>query len=102
MIMGSIFGVLPVFSEEKKIFLREFLAGYYRLAPYFVSKLLIEIPFYILSPIILICVCYFMAGFQLTAAKFFICLGINILISNAGSVRCIEVCSNRVLKELTV
>jgi hypothetical protein len=43
MIMGSLFGTLGVFATEKRVFLREYGAGYYCLSSYFWSKLMAEV-----------------------------------------------------------
>jgi ATP-binding cassette subfamily G (WHITE) protein 1 len=43
MIMGSLFGTLGVFASEKRVFMREYGAGYYCLGTYFWSKICAEV-----------------------------------------------------------
>ncbi|KAJ3164080.1 ATP-binding cassette sub- G member 1 [Irineochytrium annulatum] len=50
MVMSSTIGVLSIFGEEKIVFAREFGAGYYGLPSYFISKIMVEMPFQILFP----------------------------------------------------
>ncbi|KAI3630169.1 hypothetical protein MIR68_011604 [Amoeboaphelidium protococcarum] len=56
--------VLHVFGGEKPLFEREYGAGYYRIPSYFLSKVLIELPFQLIFPIILCFVVYWIIGFR--------------------------------------
>ncbi|RKP21732.1 hypothetical protein ROZALSC1DRAFT_26874 [Rozella allomycis CSF55] len=75
-IMGGAFGILAIFAAEKKVFLREFGAGYYSLFSFYISKILVELPFYVLSSFATVVIYYYMIGFQSPADKFFIHAGI--------------------------
>lgn len=82
--MTSMMATLHVFSEEKVIFKREYTARYYSLFPYYFSKVLVELPFYIFYPFFTITICYFMTGLQRTFSNFLICCAINILNANVA------------------
>lgn len=82
--MSSMMATLHVFSEEKVVFKREYTAGYYSLFPYYFSKVLVELPFYIFYPLFTLTICYFMTGLQRTFSNFIICCAINILNANAA------------------
>lgn len=62
--MGSSMGVLNIFFREKTVFLREHKLGYYQLPAYFLSKNLVELPYQIAFPILLVCIIYYMIGFR--------------------------------------
>ncbi|XP_053317585.1 broad substrate specificity ATP-binding cassette transporter ABCG2 isoform X2 [Spea bombifrons] len=63
---------IELFIVEKKIFIHEYISGYYRLSAYFFSKLMAElIPMRTLPSIIFTCIIYFMIGFKPTAGAFF-------------------------------
>ncbi|KAJ1539165.1 ATP-binding cassette sub- G member 1, partial [Cladochytrium tenue] len=49
-VMGSTTSVLSIFAEEKVVFTREYGAGYYGLAPYFLAKLSVDLPANVLFP----------------------------------------------------
>lgn len=62
--MGSSMGILSIFSKEKVIFLREHKLGYYKLAAYFISKVLVELPYLIFFPMLLTGIAYYLVGFR--------------------------------------
>ncbi|KAM4707996.1 broad substrate specificity ATP-binding cassette transporter ABCG2 isoform 2-T2 [Discoglossus pictus] len=63
---------IELFIVEKKIFIHEYISGYYRLSSYFFSKLMADlIPMRTMPSIIFTCVIYFMIGFKATAGAFF-------------------------------
>ncbi len=84
MFMSSMMATLNVFFEEKAVFQREYMGGYYSLLCYYISKILIEFPFYVFYPFLTTLICYFLTGLQRTAGNFFICCLINILNANAA------------------
>lgn len=63
-------GVLPAFFEERDVFLREYNGGVYTLPPYFFSKVLVDLPFRIILPMLGCCVWYWMTGMQDDAVCF--------------------------------
>jgi ATP-binding cassette subfamily G (WHITE) protein 1 len=86
MVMQSSIGVLSIFSEEKAVFIREHVNGYYGLPAYFFSKILVELPFQSLFPIIQSLIMYWVIGFATTppyAVVVFMCT--LILLSASGN-----------------
>ncbi len=59
---GSATAVLSIFATEKFVFLREFRAGYYGLTAYYFSKVLVELPYQIIFPALLLLIAYYMIG----------------------------------------
>ncbi|NWH94174.1 ABCG2 protein, partial [Aegithalos caudatus] len=66
---------IELFIVEKKIFIHEYISGYYRTSAYFIAKLMADlIPIRTLPSIIFTCIVYFMLGkygLKPTAAAFF-------------------------------
>uniref|UniRef100_A0A5S6MTA5 Putative nucleotidyltransferase MAB21L1 n=1 Tax=Xenopus tropicalis TaxID=8364 RepID=A0A5S6MTA5_XENTR len=63
---------IELFIVEKKIFIHEYISGYYRLSAYFFAKLFTDLlPMRTLPSIIFTSVLYFMIGFKATAGAFF-------------------------------
>ncbi|XP_075716828.1 broad substrate specificity ATP-binding cassette transporter ABCG2 isoform X1 [Rhinoderma darwinii] len=63
---------IELFIVEKKIFIHEYISGYYRLSAYFVSKLMADlIPMRTMPSVIFTCVIYFMIGYKPLAGNFF-------------------------------
>lgn len=59
---GSATAVLSIFATEKMVFLREFRAGYYGLSTYYFSKVLVELPYQIIFPALLLLIAYYIIG----------------------------------------
>uniref|UniRef100_A0A8C3CQN5 Broad substrate specificity ATP-binding cassette transporter ABCG2 n=1 Tax=Cairina moschata TaxID=8855 RepID=A0A8C3CQN5_CAIMO len=71
----SSISAIELFVVEKKIFIHEYISGYYGTAAYFISKLMADlIPIRTLPSIIFTCITYFMLGLKPTAEAFFIML----------------------------
>ncbi|KAM5191265.1 broad substrate specificity ATP-binding cassette transporter ABCG2 [Mantella aurantiaca] len=63
---------IELFIVEKKIFIHEYISGYYRLSSYFFSKLIGDLlPLRTMPSIIFTCIIYFMIGFKPTVGCFF-------------------------------
>ncbi|XP_064006451.1 broad substrate specificity ATP-binding cassette transporter ABCG2 [Pogoniulus pusillus] len=63
---------IELFVAEKKIFIHEYISGYYRISVYFISKLMADlIPIRTMPSIIFTCITYFMLGLKPTAGAFF-------------------------------
>lgn len=60
--MGSAQPVLLSFPAERPVFLREYAAKQYSVAPYFISKTLVEMPVVLVGQIITFLVAYFIMG----------------------------------------
>ncbi|XP_075058047.1 broad substrate specificity ATP-binding cassette transporter ABCG2 isoform X2 [Mixophyes fleayi] len=68
---GSV-SAIELFIVEKKIFIHEYISGYYRLSSYFFSKLMGDLlPMRTLPAIIFTSIIYFMIGFKPTVGSFF-------------------------------
>ncbi|XP_075948030.1 broad substrate specificity ATP-binding cassette transporter ABCG2d isoform X1 [Anarhichas minor] len=61
-----------LFITERKLFVHEYISGYYRVSVYFLSKILSEITLITITSVIFSCIAYFMIGLKSTAAPFFI------------------------------
>ncbi|KAM4603776.1 broad substrate specificity ATP-binding cassette transporter ABCG2-like [Polymixia lowei] len=62
-----------LFIAERKLFVHEYISGYYRVSVYFLSKILSDIiTLRTIPAIIFSCVVYFMIGFKSTVEAFFI------------------------------
>ncbi|XP_053796646.1 LOW QUALITY PROTEIN: broad substrate specificity ATP-binding cassette transporter ABCG2-like [Vidua chalybeata] len=63
---------LELFVVEKKIFMHEYISGYYRTSVYFIAKLIADlIPIRTMPSIIFTCIVYFMLGLKPTVEAFF-------------------------------
>lgn len=58
-----------IFSEERVLFLREKQRKMYRTSAYFLAKVLIDLPFQLVFPVLFGLIPYFMIGFQPVAFK---------------------------------
>ncbi|KAM6402130.1 broad substrate specificity ATP-binding cassette transporter ABCG2 [Pluvialis apricaria] len=68
----SSISAIELFVVEKKIFIHEYISGYYRTSAYFISKLMADlIPMRTMPSIIFTCIIYFMLGLKPTVEAFF-------------------------------
>ncbi|NXO21099.1 ABCG2 protein, partial [Cisticola juncidis] len=76
---------IELFVVEKKIFIHEYISGYYRTSAYFIAKLMADlIPIRTLPSIIFTCIVYFMLGkygLKPTADAFFIMMFTLMMVS---------------------
>ncbi|XP_061439038.1 broad substrate specificity ATP-binding cassette transporter ABCG2-like isoform X2 [Rhineura floridana] len=78
---SSIFAI-ELFILEKKIFIHEYISGYYRISAYFFSKLIGDLILMRTLPcIIFTCIVYFMLGLKPTVEAFFIMMFTMMLVS---------------------
>uniref|UniRef100_A0A671WF81 Broad substrate specificity ATP-binding cassette transporter ABCG2 n=1 Tax=Sparus aurata TaxID=8175 RepID=A0A671WF81_SPAAU len=61
-----------LFIIERKLFVHEYISGYYRVSVYFLSKILSDITLRTITSVIFSCIVYFMIGLKSTAAAFFL------------------------------
>ncbi|KAI9354871.1 P-loop containing nucleoside triphosphate hydrolase protein [Zopfochytrium polystomum] len=83
-VMPATMGVLSIFGTEKHVFSREFGAGYYGLIAYFLSKVIVELPFNLIFPWISSTIVYWMVGLQNKAEKYFLFVVFCMLCSCCG------------------
>ncbi|XP_015480444.1 broad substrate specificity ATP-binding cassette transporter ABCG2 isoform X3 [Parus major] len=63
---------VELFVVEKKIFIHEYISGYYRTSAYFLAKLMADlIPIRTVPSVIFTCIVYFMLGLKPTVEAFF-------------------------------
>ncbi|OWA50620.1 Protein white [Hypsibius exemplaris] len=81
---GNVFAVVGVFTGEVPIFIREHTNGMYRVDVYFLCKILVEVPTFVVIPFIFITIGYWMTGMYPDTAAYFVACGIIILFTNAA------------------
>eukprot|EP00127_Corallochytrium_limacisporum_P002802 Clim_evm15s141 gene=Clim_evmTU15s141 len=83
-VFSAAIGTVSVFGMERKVFEREYAGNFYGLTSYFVSKVVTELPYSVIFPMIGSAIMYWMIGYQADAGKFFIYTLTLILLANAG------------------
>jgi len=78
---GNIFAVVNIFCSELPIFKREHYGGMYRVDTYFIAKQLVDLPLYLVEPVILTSILYWMVGLNPDVLRFFIACGIILLVT---------------------
>jgi len=73
-----------VFSGEIPVLLREHGKGLYRVDAYFVAKNLADTPLFIITPILFLCIFYYMANLNEDFERFIVCIALMILIVQAA------------------
>ncbi|XP_062963792.1 broad substrate specificity ATP-binding cassette transporter ABCG2 isoform X2 [Cynocephalus volans] len=77
---------VELFVVEKKLFIHEYISGYYRVSSYFFGKVLSDLlPMRMLPSIIFTCIVYFMLGLKPRADAFFIMILTLIMVAYAAS-----------------
>mmetsp|Transcript_108594 Transcript_108594/g.150156 ORF Transcript_108594/g.150156 Transcript_108594/m.150156 type:complete len:181 (+) Transcript_108594:956-1498(+) len=86
MSFNGIQNVILIFPDERPVFLREVNNNMYNVGPYFWAKVLSELPFSLMTPIIFGAIVYYAIGFSTVFWwKFPVFLAILILIYNAST-----------------
>ncbi|XP_023580867.1 broad substrate specificity ATP-binding cassette transporter ABCG2 [Trichechus manatus latirostris] len=77
---------VELFVVEKKLFIHEYISGYYRVSSYFFGKLASDLlPMRMLPSIIFTCIIYFLLGLKPTAEAFFIMMFSLMLVAYTAS-----------------
>lgn len=88
MAMGPMMGCLVVFQAERVVFIREHSTGSYSTLTYYLAKVLADIPFLTLVPIVQGTISYWMVGYQAEADKYFIfiaaCIAVTLVAHALG------------------
>ncbi|KAG0728523.1 Protein white [Chionoecetes opilio] len=84
MSFANMFPVVTTFSAEMPLFLREHWNGLYRTDVYFLTRNLVELPLYIISPFGFVCITYYMIGLRPEPEHFFLTSLIIILVANTA------------------
>jgi len=81
MAMGPMMGCLVAFQAERVVFIREHSTGSYSTLTYYLAKVLADIPFLTMVPIVQGTITYWMVGYQAEADKYFIFIAACIVIT---------------------
>lgn len=77
---------VELFVVEKKLFIHEYISGYYRVSSYFFGKLFSDLlPMRLLPSIIFTCIIYFMLGLKPTVDAFFIMMFTLMMVAYCAS-----------------
>lgn len=77
---------VELFVVEKKLFIHEYISGYYRVSSYFFGKLVSDLlPMRFLPSVIYTCILYFMLGLKRTVEAFFIMMFTLIMVAYTAS-----------------
>jgi ABC-type multidrug transport system permease subunit len=76
---------LGTFPIEREIFAKEYQNGLYGIVPYYLSKLMIELPLTALFPIVFVTIIYYAVNFENEAVNFFLFMLVSVLLSWIGS-----------------
>jgi len=82
---NAIQNVILIFPDERPVFLREVNNNMYNVSPYFWAKVISELPFSIMTPVIFGCIVYYAIGYNPSFDAFIVFLVILVLIYNASS-----------------
>ena len=75
---AGVFAVVFVFAGECRLILRERVAGMYGVLPYFVSRLVVELPRNALWTLLHSVIIYWVVGLRANANAFFIFVAIHV------------------------
>ena len=88
MAMGPMMGCLVAFQAERVVFIREHSTGSYSTLTYYLAKVLADIPFLTLVPIVQGTISYWMVGYQAEVDKYFIfiagCIAVTLVAHALG------------------
>ncbi|XP_060043771.1 broad substrate specificity ATP-binding cassette transporter ABCG2 isoform X1 [Erinaceus europaeus] len=77
---------VELFVVEKKLFIHEYISGYYRVSSYFFGKLLSDLlPMRMLPSIIFTCITYFLLGLKPVVTSFFIMMFTLMMVAYTAS-----------------
>ena len=82
---NAIQNVILIFPDERPVFLREVNNNMYKTSPYFWAKVISELPFSIMTPVIFGCIVYYAIGYNPDFGTFMVFLCILVLVYNASS-----------------
>uniref|UniRef100_A0A8C0G7G2 ABC transporter domain-containing protein n=1 Tax=Chelonoidis abingdonii TaxID=106734 RepID=A0A8C0G7G2_CHEAB len=92
----SSISAIELFIVEKKIFIHEYISGYYRVSAYFISKLMADlIPMRTLPSIIFTCIIYFMLGLKPRADSFFIMMFSLMMVSYTATAMALAIATGQ-------
>ncbi|XP_068445166.1 broad substrate specificity ATP-binding cassette transporter ABCG2d [Clinocottus analis] len=80
----STISAADLFIVDRKLFMHEYISGYYRVSVYFLSQILSSIMLRIITSVIFCCIAYFMIGLKSTAEAFFFFVLTVTLVNNTA------------------
>lgn len=83
-LMSNLMGVLTTFGNERSTMMREVENGFYKILPYFLSRVIVELPMKFISPTIFIAITYPAVGLQPYFDKWIIAAVLLILLALSG------------------
>ncbi|XP_071315654.1 broad substrate specificity ATP-binding cassette transporter ABCG2 [Trachinotus anak] len=85
-----------LFISERKLFIHEYISGYYRLSVYFLSKMLSDIiTLRTIPAVVFSCVAYFMIGLKPTAEAFFLFMFTVILVAYTATAMALAISADQ-------
>ncbi|XP_059211408.1 broad substrate specificity ATP-binding cassette transporter ABCG2-like isoform X2 [Centropristis striata] len=85
-----------LFISERKLFIHEYISGYYRVSVYFLSKILSDIiTLRTIPAIVFSCVAYFMVGFKPTVGAFFVFMFTVALVAYTGTAMALAISADQ-------
>ncbi|RNA30833.1 white isoform X1, partial [Brachionus plicatilis] len=81
---GSIISVINTFPAEIPVFIREHQNSMYRVVSYYLSRILIDLPVFIIIPIIFVSIIYWMSDLSREGNRFAICVFMIILVAQCS------------------
>jgi len=79
MAFSNVIGIINLFVDEKLLVQKEVKSGFYSLPAYYLSKIVVETPFTLISPIIFGLIIYWLVGLNSQIDRFFMFLVIIII-----------------------
>ncbi|KAF6128466.1 ATP binding cassette subfamily G member 2 (Junior blood group) [Phyllostomus discolor] len=87
---------VELFVVEKKLFMHEYISGYYRVSSYFFGKLLSDLlPMRMLPSIIFTCITYFLLGLKPVVESFFIMMFTLMMVAYAASAMALAIAAGQ-------
>ena len=83
--MGNFFNAILLFQAERPVFLREQANKMYRVLPYYISKLIVDTPVMLVTPMLATLIIYWSIGLASTVEQFFGAYLIQVMCALAAS-----------------
>ena len=85
MMMQNVMGTLTMFGNQRAAVLREQENGMYHTLPYFLAKVMCDVPLKVVAPSLFGSIAYWTVGFQPSAHKFALAIATLVLLAHAGT-----------------
>eukprot|EP00761_Pharyngomonas_kirbyi_P000215 gb/GECH01000215.1/.p1 GENE.gb/GECH01000215.1/~~gb/GECH01000215.1/.p1 ORF type:complete len:655 (+),score=141.50 gb/GECH01000215.1/:1-1965(+) len=84
-ITQSFLSVLFVFSRERDVFFKENFEGLYSVAPYYLSKLIVDVPVQVFYPWLFATIIFFMMGLRIAFVNYIVMTSVMVLAALSAS-----------------